>query len=98
MKIEELEDLQLLKAYARIPDDDEQSVYLLKSVYLPAAISHIKAHTGVTTEQLEESDEMGLACLALCTFLYDNRSMVIENDKINRVIASMIDHHSMNLV
>ena len=39
-----------------------------------------------------------MAYLALCSFLYDNRSMVVENDKENAVLDAFLAAYCVNLV
>lgn len=98
MTKEELFAPALLARYVRVPEDDEPEITALQSLYLPAAIAHIMSHTGIEEAQIYEHAELSLAALALTAFLYDQRSLIIENDKANRVIESLINQHSVNLL
>lgn len=80
--------------HIEISDDD----YDIDHIIMPAAKSRICDYTGLTAEQLDEHESITMAYIALCVFLYDNRSMNIVNDKQNAVVQSFLDAHRMNLL
>lgn len=87
---------QTVKSYAAVETDEDDT--LLSDVLMPAAKAHIRSYTGLTDAELDEREEVTVAYLALCAFLYDNRSMNITNDKQNSVIQSFLDAHCRGLV
>ncbi len=87
---------QTVKCYAAVETDEDDT--LLSDVLMPAAKAHIRSYTGLTDDELEKREELTVAYLALCAFLYDNRSMSITNDKQNSVIRSFLDAHCRGLV
>ena len=95
MKISEVT-VDIIKQYAviDISDDDE----LIKNVFMPAAKAHIADYTGLDMDEIDTKESLTVAYIALCAFLYDNRSMNILNDKQNAVIQSFLDAHCVNLV
>ena len=60
--------------------------------------AHISDYTGLSIEGINQKESLTMAYIALCVFLYDNRSMNIINDKQNAVIQSFLDSHCVNLV
>lgn len=87
---------QTVKSYAAVETDEDDT--LLSDVLMPAAKAHIRSYTGLTDDELDEREEITVAYLALCAFLYDNRSMNITNDKQNSVVRSFLDAHCRGLV
>ena len=78
--------------------ENQEELALFEEVLLPAASAYLQDYTGLTVEDLEGMPDAALACLVLCSFLYDNRSMVVENSRVNRVLESCLDAHRRNLL
>lgn len=85
-----------IKTYARIDGTADDN--LIEQIIRPAAIDHIVNYTGQREVDLDRYEDITIAFLALCSFLYDNRSMTIQNDKINRVVESLLGKYSINLL
>lgn len=92
MKISEVT-MQDLKEYARVDflDDD----YLFENI-LKACKSYIRGYTGLTLEVMDEKEDLTMVLFVLSNELYDNRSFTVQNDKVNTVIKSIMDMHSIN--
>ena len=88
--------LDLIKQYAVIDTDEDDE--LIKNLFMPSAKAHIMDYTGLDADEIDEKESLTTAYIALCAFLYDNRSMNIINDKQNTVIQSFLDSHSINLL
>lgn len=95
MKISEVT-VDLIKKYAVIDTDDDDE--LIGDVFMPAAKAHIMEYTGLSFDEINGEDSLTAAYIALCAFLYDNRSMSIVNEKQNAVIRSFLDAHCVNLL
>lgn len=95
MKLSEVT-LENMKQYARIDDESEDTI--IEDIIMPAALDHIYRYTGQSIPALDAYEDMPIAFLALCSFLYDNRSMTTQNDKANRVVESFLDKYSVNLL
>lgn len=95
MKISEVT-TAIIKQYALIDNDDDDA--LIETVFMPSAKAHICDYTGRAPDALDNYESLTIAYIALCAFLYDNRSMSITNDKQNAVIQSFLDSHRINLV
>lgn len=95
MKIRDVT-VDLIKQYAVVDNEDDDS--LIREVFMPSAKAHIIDYTGLSADQIDEKESLTVVYIALCAFLYDNRSMNILNDKQNAVIRSFLDSHCVNLV
>ena len=84
--------------YCNVPDYDEDGRKRLETVVMPAAKARLESYTGMKLAELNEHEEVTVAYLALCSFLYDNRSMVVENDRENEVLDSFLAAYRVNLL
>lgn len=89
-------DLATVKSWGVIELDEDDA--LIENIIMPAALSRVLNYTGLTLEECGEREDITMAYLALCVFLYENRSMNVLNDRQNAVIASFLDSHSVNLL
>ncbi|MGI5966758.1 head-tail connector protein [Anaerotruncus rubiinfantis] len=94
MKPSEITPDEVIK-YARMDDMDAD---LSPEALLAAAKAFVKSYTGLTDEELDKHEEISIAILALCTDMYDNRQSTVENDKVNRVVETILGLHSVNLL
>jgi hypothetical protein len=94
MKISQVTE-QELKDYAHVYHDDDN---LLFASILAAVKAYIKGYTGLSEEQLDSKEDLTMAMFVLSNELYDNRTFAVENDKVNTVIKSILDMHSVNLL
>ena len=94
MKPSEITPNEVIK-YARMDDMDAD---LSPEALLAAAKAFVKSYTGLTDEELDKHEEISIAILALCTDMYDNRQSTVENDKVNRVVETILGLHSVNLL
>ena len=95
MKISEVT-ADIIKQFAVI--DTSETDGIITDVIMPSAKAHIMDYTGLDEAEIEEKESLTMAFIALCTFLYDNRSMNVLNDKQNAVIQSFLDSHCVNLL
>ena len=68
------------------------------NIILVAAKSHIKGITGRTEEDLDKLEDVTIAVLILCNEMFENRGMSVNSDKANKLITSILDMHSVNLL
>ena len=58
-----------------------------------------RTYTGQKEEELDKHAELTIAYLALCSFLYDNRSLgAVTDQKQNELVASFLDGYNLNLM
>ena len=94
MKVSDITTTEV-RDYVR-PEGDTGDISM--DVLLDAAISYVKSYTGLDSEGLDKYDDISNAVMVLCSDMYDKRQMTVENDKINRVVQSILDMHSINLL
>lgn len=79
-------------------DEDAPDLYLIDSMFLPAAKAHIRGIVGMTDEELDQYEDIPIAICALCAHFYDNRSVEIASEKVNQVVADIIGKYDKNLI
>lgn len=90
--------------------ENEQALSASDLVYIDAlkeaTIAYIKDWTGIgevstpdeNGRMLDDYEDLVYPFMAILSFMYDNRQMTVEKDKINPVAASTLNLHSFNLV
>lgn len=63
-----------------------------------AATAYMCRYTGLTTWQLDESQDFVPVLMALCQDMYDNRALYVDSANVNRMVQSILDMHSVNLL
>lgn len=94
MKISELT-VEYIAEYLRADLDDEVNTF---KAIKAAAIEYIKSYTGLKDEELDEHEDLTVAALVLCSDMYDNRQMTVQNDKENPTVKQILSFHSVNLL
>lgn len=94
MKISELTG-EYIAEYLRGEYEAEQNTF--KAIQ-KAAIEYIKSYTGLTEAEIDEHEDLTIAALVLCSDMYDNRQMTVQNDKENPTVAQILSLHSANLL
>ena len=55
-------------------------------------------YTGLPASQLDESQDFVPVLLVLCQDMYDNRALYVDSANVNRMVQSILDMHSVNLL
>lgn len=63
-----------------------------------AATAYMCKYTGLTTAQLDKSQDFVPVLLVLCQDMYDNRALYVDSANVNRMVQSILDMHSVNLL
>lgn len=63
-----------------------------------AALNYCTGYTGLTSDELDEHEDITIAVLTLISDMWDNRSMTIDRANVNRVVDTILGMHSVNLV
>jgi uncharacterized phage protein (predicted DNA packaging) len=92
MKISEVT-LQDVKDYCKIEYSDDDVI--INSILI-ASKSYIKNYTGLTDETVDLKEDLTIALLVLCNDMFENREFIVQKDKINLVVKSILDMHSTN--
>lgn len=100
-----------LKQYANVFDGSDDNLF---SAILIAGKMFISNYTGlplteptppsplpdgyVTPDHCDNHEDLTIALMVLSTEMYDNRSIIVENNKLNFVIKTILDSHSVSLL
>lgn len=89
-----VEDLQ---NYLRLSEITEEDKKYLETI-LKVAISFIKNNTGVDDKVMDDNSDFIIAVYVLCQDMYDTRSYYVDNHNVNKVVQTILDMHSRNLL
>ena len=65
---------------------------------MSASQSYISSYTSIPISDLDNYDDFYIVFMILCSHMYDNRCLVVDNKSLNTVVSSILDMHSNNLV
>lgn len=94
MKISEVT-IEHLKNYAHVTHDADDEMF---TAILAASRSYIQSYTGLSTELLDTHEDLTIALMVLSNELYENRLYMVEGSSINRVVTTILNMHSTNLL
>ncbi|MCJ8008115.1 head-tail connector protein [Lederbergia wuyishanensis] len=97
MKVSEVTIKELME-YAREYNTEDPEVIKTFTTILAACKTYIKGYTGLDDKAMDMKEDLTVALMVLSNELYDNRTFTVENDKVNIVIKSILDMHSINLL
>ncbi len=85
-----------LKGYLRISGElsSEDTKYL--NTILNVAIDYIKNNTGI--KDIDAYSDLVIVVFVLCQDMYDTRALYVDKSNINKVVSSILDQHSENLL
>lgn len=86
-----------LADYIRLSDATMEENITLNTL-LNVAKSYIASYTGHTTEELDDYKEFVFAVFILVQDMWDNRSLYVESDNVNKVVETILGMHSVNLL
>lgn len=86
-----------LAAFLRVGEVTPYEEGFLNTI-IGAATAYMCKYTGLTSEQLDESRDFVQVLLVLCQDMYDNRALYVDSANVNRMVQSILDMHSVNLL
>ena len=85
-----------LKSYLRISDDlSEDDKKFLKTI-LNSSINYIKNNTGI--DDVDKYSDLVIVVFVLCQDMYDNRTLYVDKNNVNKVVSSILGQHDNNLL
>ena len=79
--------------YIRLQEVDEADKKLLNAL-MTIAKKFITENTGV--KDLDEYDDFVIVVFILCQDMYDNRTLYVDKNNINKVVETILGMHSQN--
>ncbi|MBQ1574779.1 MAG: phage gp6-like head-tail connector protein [Clostridiales bacterium] len=86
-----------LTAYLRITITSQSETNYLNTT-LDIAKSFICSYTGLKAEELDDYPELVIVVYVLCQDMYDTRALYVDKSNINKVVDSILNLHSRNLL
>ena len=85
-----------LKTYLRISDDlsDDDKKFL--ETILNSSINYIKNNTGI--DDVDKYSDLVIVVFVLCQDMYDNRTLYVDKNNVNKVVSSILGQHDNNLL
>lgn len=85
-----------LKTYLRISDDlSDDDKKFLKTI-LNGSINYIKNNTGI--DDVDKYSDLVIVVFVLCQDMYDNRTLYVDKNNVNKVVSSILGQHDNNLL
>ncbi len=81
-----------LKEYLMIDNADELIVMLVN------AKAYITSYTGLTAEEMDIHEDLVHVVYVLVSDMYDNRALMVSKNHVNRMVESILNLHSTNLL
>ena len=83
--------------YLRISEKDTDTTNLL-STLLTVAKVYVAEYTGRTIQELDSYRDIIICVLVLVQDMYDNRTLYVDSSNANKVVESILNMHSVNLL
>ena len=80
--------------YEELSDEEKQELETM----LTAAKSFIYGYTGLTQEEADTHEDFPIVVYVLCQDMYDNRTLYVDKNNLNRVVDTILGMHSKNLI
>lgn len=86
-----------LAKYAR-EDETDTEILSTFTLILSAVKAYIKGYTGLSDEQLDTKEDISITVFVLANEMYENRIFTVKDNNVNKVVQSILDMHSINLL
>ena len=88
---------QDLADYIRLIDYTEDDLQTLNNL-LNVAITFISNYTGRTQTELDNYQDFVIVVCILVQDMYDNRTLYVDKNNLNKVVETILGMHSVNLL
>lgn len=92
MKISEIT-LEKVKEYLRVTENDDDN---LITAIMQSSKDFILSYTGLSDDKINAKPKFVIAFLCLCSDMYDNRQMMVSNDKLNPTVSTILGMDAVN--
>ena len=83
-----------LKSYLRISDDLSEDDKKFLETILNSSINYIKNNTGI--DDVDKYSDLVIVVFVLCQDMYDNRTLYVDKNNVNKVVSSILGQHDNN--
>jgi len=60
--------------------------------------SFISSYTGLKSAEIDQHEDFVIVVLILCQDMWDNRTLYVDNENLNKVVETILGMHSVNLL
>lgn len=85
-----------LKSYLRISDNLSEDDKKFLGTILNSSINYIKNNTGI--DDMDKYSDLVIVVFVLCQDMYDNRTLYVDKNNVNKVVSSILGQHDNNLL
>lgn len=85
-----------LKSYLRISDGLSKDDKKFLETILNSSINYIKNNTGI--DDMDKYSDLVIVVFVLCQDMYDNRTLYVDKNNVNKVVSSILGQHDNNLL
>lgn len=86
-----------LAEYIRLENVDASDLNTLDTL-LTVAIDYICNYTGITKTEVDEAVDLIIVVLILVQDMWDNRTMYVDSNNLNKTVETILNLHSVNLL
>jgi len=98
LKVSEIATSDVIRYIREEPDNlTEQEIQDINN-YLVTAKKFIKSYTGLIEEKIDEHEDFYIVAMVLCQDMYDNRTMYVDKNNLNKVVDTILGMHAVNLL
>lgn len=88
---------QDIAEYIRLSEVSQDDQNLLNNL-INISIDYISKYTGIAEEDLDDYNDMVIVVFILCQDMWDNRTMYVDNNNLNKVVDTILGMHCINLL
>lgn len=85
-----------LKSYLRISEGLSEDDKKFLETILNSSINYIKNNTGI--DDMDKYSDLVIVVFVLCQDMYDNRTLYVDKNNVNKVVSSILGQHDNNLL
>lgn len=86
-----------LAEYIRITPPLQSEISTLNTL-LGVAKTYIMQYTGLMNTELDSYQDLVIVVFVLCQDMWDNRALYVDNENLNKVVETILNMHSVNLL
>ena len=79
---------------SEVSNEDKNTLNNLISI----SKSFIKSYTGHTEKELDNYNDFVIVVFILCQDMWDNRTLYIDKNNLNKIVETILGMHSCNLI
>lgn len=83
--------------YIRLDDPNESEINTLNTL-INISKNFISNYTGRTEQELDNYQDVVIVVLILCQDMWDNRTLYVDKNNLNKVVETILNMHCTNLL